>query len=286
MIEVKWLVEDGIFHANVKELAEEIKRQGMDCQLIDYKYEFINGIGSTPKRFKENDCVICLGSFQEIDHWAKFSSQWCIWCDLNNFKCSSYLPYFGKYVFNKKYVMMSLTELIRQKKDIYLYLNSDLDKNTIDDMQIFIRPDSGRKSFAGQLFKYSDLDDHFIFDFMSNKNLMVLASSPKENIENEWRFIVADNKVITGSQYHKHNEIEICSGYEKEAFDYAQKVIDDVKWQPNDAYTLDVAKTKDGEFHIVEINSFSCSDPYMPDWKIYVEEISKLALKKFEEFNI
>ena len=155
MTEVKWLVEDGIFHADTKKLYEVIKNQGMDCQLIDYKYELCHGIGSTPKRFDANDCVVCLGSFQEIANWSKVSANWTIWCHYENFKCSIYMPYFGKYLLNSKYVMMPLSELIRQKYDIYRYLNPLIYPSRVEDTEIFIRTDSGKKTFDGQLFKCS-----------------------------------------------------------------------------------------------------------------------------------
>lgn len=285
MTEVKWLIEDGIFHADTAKLAEEVKRQGMDVQLIDYKYELMYGIGKTPKKFAKDECVVCLGSFQEIAHWSKVSSEWTIWCHYENFKCSSYFPYYGKYLLNRKYIMMPLNELIRQKNDIFPYLNQNVHPARVQEMEIFLRPDSGKKSFSGQLFKCADIDNHFIFDYIPNKNLMIIASSPREDIINEWRFLVVDKKVITGSQYHKDNEICIEEGFEDKAMEFAQNVVDNVGFSPDPAYTLDIAKTKDNKFHVVEINSFSCSDPYMANFEHYVREISNRVAKEFEDLK-
>jgi hypothetical protein len=182
--------------------------------------------------------------------------------------------------------MMPLSEVIRQKHDIYSYLNPNIHTSRILDMEIFLRPDSGKKSFAGQLFKCADIDNHFIFDYIPNKNLMVIASSPRGDIEYEWRFLVVDRKVVTGSQYHKNNEICIEEGFEDKAFDYAQNVVDTIEFSPDPAYTLDIAKTKDGEYHVVEINSFSCSDPYMANFEHYVREVSKMAKMNFEDLSV
>jgi len=279
MMDVKWVLENGLFHVGLDRIAEEIKRQGMEYEMMDYHKDFMQYQNQwVPEKFGSDDCVVCIGSFQKIDCWNKKNPNWISWCNLINFKCSSYFPMFGKYLINNKYVMMPFSEFIRQKHDVTLYLNSDRNPSRWKDMEIFIRPDSGRKTFSGQIFPYSDIENHPIYPLISNDCMVILA--PPKKIEKEWRFIVVEERVITGSQYHDNFEIKIESGYDPKAFEFAQIVVNETKYQPDPAYIMDIGKTKEG-FGVVEINSFSCSDIYMSDAEIFVKEISNLAKKEY-----
>ncbi len=58
--------------------------------------------------------------------------------DENNLRCSSYYTYFGQYLLNNKYFILSLGELLIRKTPIMEYFKSDGD--------LFVRPDRNMKS--------------------------------------------------------------------------------------------------------------------------------------------
>ena len=55
-----------------------------------------------------------------------------------NLRCSSYYTYFGHYLLNNKYLLISLGELLRRKTEFMEYFKSEGD--------LFVRPDSNMKS--------------------------------------------------------------------------------------------------------------------------------------------
>jgi hypothetical protein len=58
--------------------------------------------------------------------------------DEKNLCCSRYYTYFGQYLLNNKYFILSLGELLRRKTEIMEYFKSDGD--------LFVRPYSNMKS--------------------------------------------------------------------------------------------------------------------------------------------
>jgi hypothetical protein len=91
--------------------------------------------------------------------------------------------------------MMPILEIQRNKD--YIFNNFGIDNN------IFIRPDSGCKPITGQIInKYSLEKELNIFEQKAGNDLdkiIVVISTPK-NINREWRFVIADKKVISSLQ--------------------------------------------------------------------------------------
>ena len=56
----KWLIEDFALENNFSALADEVKKQGMECEVIKY-IPFESG---TYNVFKDSDCVIVQSSLQ------------------------------------------------------------------------------------------------------------------------------------------------------------------------------------------------------------------------------
>ena len=56
------------------------------------------------------------------------------------------------------------------------------------------------------------------------------------------------------------------------------------EWQPDKAYTLDVCKSN-GEYFMLEANSFSCSGLYKCPPEPIVKSVSEAALKEWKEYN-
>lgn len=152
---------------------------------------------------------------------------------------------------------------------------------TFETDSLFIRPNSGFKTFAGQLIKLDSLY-HSIetLDQLSSvmSDTLILVSKPQD-IKGEFRFVVADKKVVTGSEYRWDNKLDIRRDWPRECWDMAQQVANHT-WQVDIAYTCDVALTQEGP-KVVELNGFSCAGLYACDLEAVVQEVSRAAFREW-----
>ena len=278
-MKLRWLLEDA-FSEDLDPLIAEITKQGMEYKVI--KYIPFQG-GEYGNLFGEDDPVICYTSlnlarqFQRENHWCPGS-----YCTFKNFECTTYNTYFNKYLLNKEYVMLSISELIRQKDMIFNLFG-------IDDT-IFVRPNSGSKPFTGCTVKKEELSlDYFGFGYYhEDRSLLVVISSSKV-ITDEWRFVICDKKVVSCSHYRINGEyfrdVPDCKQiYPKELFDYASMVALE-EWEPDPIYVMDICRSND-EYHLLELNSFSCSGLYNADPEPIIRVASERALKDWEEAHL
>ncbi len=267
----KWLLQTDIFDENLEPLISEIKRQGMELKI--HKYVPFYGDKTYLELFKPDDCVIFYGSLNFAGQILKQAS-WIpgVYRDLDKLKCSYYYPVFGDFLLNEDYIFLPFGDLKRRKRELFSYIfNAD---------KIFVRPDSGFKSFTGQAVSERDWDKEI--DFFKthgiDDNELCLLSSPKKIVK-EYRLVIVNNEVVSGSMYKKDWKNE-TGPVSPEVLDYAKKVLNtiDFKMEP---YTMDVAEY--GPYlSVIEINSFSCSGLYDCLLPQIVESVSKKALKDWE----
>jgi len=176
---VTWFLEDTVFEENIDALKAELTRQGVPFETAKY-VPFESGTYKDPK-----GAVLFYGSLNLMRQFLREKS-WvpCGWCTLDNFKCSTYYTYFGKFLLSQNYLMMPALELLRQKEWVY-------DKMAIDGC-VFVRPSSGFKEFAGAVVPLEEMNENALgFGFYhENPELLTVVTSPKV-ITKEWRFIVA-----------------------------------------------------------------------------------------------
>ena len=72
------------------------------------------------------------GSMQKAAEIQAARPDLSVWLDPPAFECCSYFPKVGEFLFNSTYVMLPLSELIRQKWTVYRWLAKDT--------KIFVRP--------------------------------------------------------------------------------------------------------------------------------------------------
>jgi hypothetical protein len=276
MTKVKWLIEEYEHDRSLQPLMDEIVEQGMD--LVTTKYSpFESG---TYDLFNDDDCVVFYGTLN-LGRQLQREKPWIpgVYCNFKKLCCHTYYPYWGKYLLNNDYMMLPMLEILRKRDFVF---------NTFGKREcIFVRPDSGAKPITGQILEFENLDKEFKMfgDYAGNDldQIVAVISSPKK-IEIEWRFVVVDKKVITGSQYKKNNKLDINPFFDVEASELADKIAKE-EWQPDKAYTLDICKAH-GEYYLLEANSFSCSGLYELDPKPIVKEVSRVALEEWKEYRV
>ncbi len=279
-----WLLEKEFFD-NLSELKREITEQGH--QYINaVRVPFTNTI--TPEKAIPLGDVVPYGSLHFVRSVAANKGVYeqgrdrriHNWCNLPQFKCSYYYPRLSKYLLNRECAFLPFGQLADASDYIFQKFGS------ANGTKIFMRPDSGFKQFTGQVY---DLQYWENFLRLSNIALqpedLVVISSPKE-IFKEYRCIIGpanddrdrEQKVITLCQTHscgKLDEQVIHSFYERtDIYKFVNKVLDDVCFEPDPFWVMDVCRDAFGELKVVEVNSMACSGYYKCNMKLIVEAVS------------
>lgn len=284
---MKWLVEE--YDDHVKELVEEIKAQGHEVDFINYykmrQDSSYSGVG-LPKGcgdHADNECVLFYGSIQTAQ-WLNRHKQWIptVWYNYDKYKVSHWSAVLGPWMLNDEGVFVP-------KGTIDMY-GGELINRYGEDGNLFIRPDSGTKSFGGRVFHIdgSERKHHGAFykewanasHLMDNHEMCFIAKPWK--ISKEWRFICAGNEIISGSQYKVNGSAEIEAGYPDEAAEMCQHIIDD-GYHPDPMYTVDIGLCGD-VYSLIELNNFCCSGLYACDLKKIVAKASELAIAEHKDF--
>ncbi len=273
MNKVNWLIESNISDYH-EQFLSEIKKQG-------YVYKETNYLrfrrDEISKYFPEHDCVLFRGTLNLGRDILRTSWIPGAYMDEKNLRCSTYYTYFGKYLLNNKYFLLTVGELIRRRKEIIDYFQSD--------GNLFIRPDSNMKSFRAGVFNLNILNtiQSLKSELETNETTLVLVSA-KKTISKEWRFFVYKNQVITGSLYlvgeERINET-IKGGYLE---NYASDVLKAVDWYPESLYTFDICES-DGELYLLELGSYSCAGEYACDLSLIIEAGANAAWDDYDAVN-
>ena len=142
---------------------------------------------------------------------------------------------------------------------------------------VFVRPDSALKPFAGRQLATSALSlaalDHgFYYD---DESLPVIVSTAKQ-VMREWRFVVADGVVVAGCADHPTRQGH-AGAVPPEATLLAERVAAH-EWQAALAYVVDVGEV-DGVLRVMELNPFAGADLYECDARAVVDSVSSVALR-------
>ncbi len=283
---VKWLVENFEADNKIWKLIAELKKQNQTVEVIDYYNYYLKGNiqnedGTVSQSsFKDDDCVIFMGSIQ-LALWIKRNKPWVpgIWLDPEKFKCTTYYSYLGKYLFNQGYVFTTIAEYKRRYKQYFDTMG--------EDGCLFIRPDTGLKSFSGQIFTIERHDtDWRFFDQLCKPEDIIVVASPRV-INKEYRVVIANGEPITASQYHNNGKREQFPGAPKEVMDRAREVakIIDTSMYLGPMYVVDIVTNAKDYPSLMEINCFNCAGLYECDKKIVVDAANKIAWEEHQSYQ-
>lgn len=190
-----------------------------------------------------------------------------------------YTQYPRDWMLNEQFIMLPWGTVVDNPSEIDAHFKSCPD-------DIFIRPNSGSKTFAGSVFKYNESlsDELKLFErsAMVDRSTICLVA-PVQQLQGEFRFIIVDGQVVDGSEYRWDNILDIRHDYPDVCLKAAEQVAQ-YHWQPDVAYTCDVALVSD-QPKIIEINSFSCAGLYACDKRKVVDAINAVATKVYNDYN-
>jgi hypothetical protein len=196
-----------------------------------------------------------------------------VWYNEETFKPSVWGPMLGDNYLNKDAKIM----LLREVMDNWTYPKQ------------FIRPNSDLKLFSGEVFRNGDFYDWYkrvksLIDDGTYVNLSLdteVSVSEAVTIENEYRYFIADKKILSASQYRKNGKLNPYPGVSFPSFFLALDIAK-ADWQLDDAYVVDIAETN-SECKVIEFNNFNSSGFYKCVIKDIIAGASELAEKQYDE---
>ncbi len=266
---ITWLVLEPMLRYSAVELPDEIRRQGFNCELFDSIPD-----PSDPRLIPAEDhCTILYGSLEfcrTLNSKGRFQPGNL--GNNDNVTPTMYMANLPLDWFLNRHALFTSWHLFKDRGPEWCRMFGDEEH-----LKVFVRPNSGFKSFAGQFVRTDDWAyDVDGIDKLSGvmPTTMIMVNRPIE-LQGEFRFVIADRKVLTGSEYRWDGKLDVRSDFLEDCFEVAKKMAA-YEWQPDIAYTCDVAQTPDGP-KIIELNGFSSAGLYRCKIPAVVKGISAAA---------
>lgn len=278
---VCWLVDELLSerayetgYPSIGDVARELGHQVYKTKYIPFSKEPDWKIGC---EFPQGSCVITHGTIQFCKQVEKhFGKMWTpgMYFNQNVKLFSKFAVHFGEDLLNDTYYILPYGEFVRRftQKDGWYH-------------GYFIKPESGLKEFTGQeVWNENDLSKLCPHGRIEDDTLCVLAPR-KINIAAEFRYVICDRQVITGSEYRWDDVLDIRRDTHPVCDAMAKKVAE-AEWQADTVYVCDIALMTDPSWwdsypnyraKIIELNAFSSSGLYACDTYKIVEAVSKAA---------
>lgn len=257
-----WIIQTNMDGVDTEPMIKEVLAQGMMARPLEHHL----GASIDFSEYDLDDCVVCYGDIdfvRQVVKRAPFVPG--AWCNFRNMKCSTYYAYLGEHLLNRYYIILPIGDLLERWSP---------------NRSLFVRPDSGAKPFIGQVIAPDDkYKIQGLVQSVGPETLVVVAQA--KEITSEWRLVICDRKVVTGSRYLP-TELG-PSSLTTPLLRLAEKIASN-DWQPDICYTVDIAESG-GELYLLEINSFSCAGFYKCNISDIVCFASKAAVKEWEDYQ-
>jgi hypothetical protein len=221
----------------------------------------------------EEGCVVTYGTHPFVRQIAHhYAGRWQpgAYSRVANHAFSTFAAYIGDLLLSDDFVLLPFGEVIRRGFDAF----GDA---------YFIKPDSKIKAFTGFVMtreKYQTELTTLRDKSAIEDDLICVVARPRA-IEAEFRFVIADREVVTGSQYRWDDRPDIRLDILPVCVEMAQEVARR-PWQPDRCYTCDVALVDGGtRARVVELNTFSSSGLYACDTRKIVEAVSAASYREY-----
>ena len=182
---------------------------------------------------------------------------------------SSYLPAYGELAPNSDAVITTYADFHTRRVEFEERLGGVL----------FVKPADGGKLLSGTVLEpgRSLFDAHYAehrrWPTLPDDFRLLLART--HTIFTEWRFVIAGEKVVAGSQYKRGPLLESRAGASQGAEVLANRLAKHV-WRPKNVFVADIAETENG-LHLLELNTFGTAGLYDCDLKAVVQAVSVYA---------
>lgn len=243
---MKWLIQD--IHEGDQKLFHAVNSLGLEAEMLSVKDLYTKDLST-----KEPVCVhASTWGVQHLMDTYGFKTL----APFDRLRCQVYYAYWGEYLLNNYYTMLPLGDVLRRYEDILVQLGAPTD-------DLFLRPDTNDKLFVGGVYTPEDIE-RFLRGDMPPETLVL--ASPAYKIDAEWRFIMHNGKVVTGSLYREHGEL-----FSKEDIT-PKEFAESIPMYPGlpPVYVLDIALCADN-YYVIETGTVNCAGFYACDLQKIVE---------------
>lgn len=272
-MKIHWVLED--------DLCQDNKHHFKDvCETFtEVKYlPFVSSSDMKVKGFtkRSQDCVVCYGSVGLVQKLQKGYPYWVPgdYANFPNYDCARYYPHFLDYLLNDNSYILPFGTILKRLDKIFDWFETQ---------DLFMRPTKGSKTFTGKVFDCIDGLDMLKKErdcYSVDPDELILIA-PAKNLGREWRLIIIDDKIISGSLYsNNHRHIEEA-GFPDHVKEFAEEILSVVKYRPDPAFTMDICELPHKGLRLIELNSFSCAGMYACKLEPIVEAIEIIAQREW-----
>ncbi|MDY7231130.1 ATP-grasp domain-containing protein [Hyalangium rubrum] len=240
-----WVVQNNLFNERgFHDLMQVLERGGIPHTLV----KVIPFDGDVEPTVDVTGPIVVMGSLSLTRYALKRG--WAPGAFINdNFDFQVWQQHLGEYLLNG---------------DARVYRFGDVPPQ---DGPFFIRPCLDDKSFSGMVTTWEEFADwrekvRGLEEYATlTEDTRVAVSAPK-SIQREYRMVVVDGRVITGTRYKLGDRVMSSREVEPEVYAFAQRMAD--RWGPDRAYALDVFMHED-QLSVGEINNLNSAGFYAYD---------------------
>lgn len=237
-----WLIQDNLFHEQgFQDLVQVLERLGIAHTLV----EVLPGGAGTRPAVDVAGPVVVMGSLA-LTRYAK-TRGWVPGAFFNDqFDFEVWREHLGAELLNADATVHRLAEVPERAG------------------RFFLRPCLDGKAFTGKVLDWEEFARWREARLSSQEagrldaNTRVALSAPKD-IQREYRMVVVDGRVITGSLYKLGGEVVYSGALEPEVRAYAQRMAE--RWGPDRAYVVDLFM-HDGTLFVGEYNTLNSAGFY------------------------
>jgi hypothetical protein len=263
-----WLIE-AVQYQNDRNCPQRLSYllQELGCEVIvfdDSDLSFLSNL-------KGKEPVVYYGSINtllDIRQQEKSLPQPFAWYDPLIFSCKNYYKQLKPFILPENPYFSTLGALDNSELVDYLY-----SQHGKDDV-VFIRPNDNEKTFTGTLVRKTNLrtwsNDMTLRRYVPEATEIIVSAPQK--IVYEWRFIIVNEKVASGSQYMSNGFCDPMEGFDDRAACFAEEAAS--CWSPYPVYIMDVGEVPGRGFVIVEIGPFNYAGLYQSDIRAIAKAIN------------
>jgi hypothetical protein len=185
--------------------------------------------------------------------------------NLSRFNTRNFVPYLYQRMISKKF-WWDIPERI---------LNNEIY------WPLFIRPDSSKKLFAGQVYSKEKWREEFNYLKQKNGEKILAFVADPEWIGREWRCLFVGQELVGISDYMYEGEIldePAQRSITEELKTFAQAIRHNDYFSPEDNVTIDIGQRNDGSYGLVEINFLETAGFYNVDKDIVYAKLAAQLL--------
>lgn len=264
MATVTWVLESDVFPQSDAGLRRAIRDAGHI--VVDWDDSWWSD-GLPPSLGKS--ATVFHGSLGNADRIAT-ELEWCpgSYCNTPAFCCSAWYDRARPWLLHADWRILPANVFVANAASIAADLGCS--------GRVFVRPDSPLKPFSGRVVEAASvtlatLDHGFYFD----DDTLPIVVAPVRTVGREWRFVVVNGCIATGSAYDPATRSAVPDTVESNARSVAQTIAASLP-PPADVYVLDLCEME-GTLRLLELNPFGGADLYACDSSIVVEFVAGAA---------